>query len=134
VRKWIALHFETPIARAWIRKNIATSAGQYNISQTSLMRMPIPVPPESEMRVALEDFAVLELAREDTAAEAQHADRATPSIRQSILKAAFEGRLVAHDPRDESAERLLEKLSERAEADTPRRTRPKRRKVLVAES
>jgi type I restriction enzyme S subunit len=32
-------------------------------------------------------------------------------LKQSILKRAFEGKLVPQDPEDEPAERLLEKLS-----------------------
>jgi len=33
-------------------------------------------------------------------------------LRQSILKKAFEGRLVPQDPTDESAEKLLERIKE----------------------
>ncbi len=134
LRQWIAIHLESPVARAWIRKNIATSAGQYNISQTSLMRMPVPVPPELEMRAAIEIFKELELSREDTASDAREADQVVPSIRQSILKAAFEGRLVAQDPRDEPADHLLARLSEQNEAPTPsRRTRQTRRATALAQ-
>jgi type I restriction enzyme S subunit len=32
------------------------------------------------------------------------------SLRQSILKKAFEGRLVPQDPNDEPAEKLLERI------------------------
>jgi type I restriction enzyme, S subunit len=81
LREWIALHLESPIARAWVRKNIATSAGQYNISQTSLMKMPIPVPPESEMRASLQVFGELESTRGDVAGDTEEAHRVTPSVR-----------------------------------------------------
>ena len=129
LRQWISIHLESPVTRAWIRKNIATSAGQYNISQTSLMRMPVPVPPESEMRAAIEIFKELELTREHTASDAREADQVVPSVRQSILKAAFEGRLVAQDPRGEPADRLLARTG-RAERSThaipPHATGPSR--------
>jgi type I restriction enzyme S subunit len=56
------------------------------------------------------------------------------SIRQSILKTAFEGRLVEQDPRDEPADRLLARLSEPNEARTQaRRRRQSRRAAISAE-
>lgn len=62
--------------------------------------------------------------------EALNADQ----LRQSIVKAAYEGKLVAQDLRDEPAERLLSRLSEQLgeSAGAPRRTRLKRT-ALVAE-
>jgi type I restriction enzyme, S subunit len=42
------------------------------------------------------------------------ADLAQSKLRQSILKAAFEGRLVPQDPRDEPASVLLARLQERS--------------------
>jgi type I restriction enzyme, S subunit len=53
-------------------------------------------------------------------------------LRQSILKAAFEGRLVAQDPRDESAERLLARLSEQTEP--PAQSRAKRQARRAAQA
>lgn len=133
LRQWIALHLESPVARTWVRKNIASSAGQYNLSQSSLIRMPIPVPPESEMLASLQIFEELESTRENAAADTHLAHLGAPSIRQSILKAAFEGRLVAQDPRDEPADRLLARLSLQVDTAPPRRTQQKRRAALLSE-
>ena len=44
-------------------------------------------------------------------AELATIDRASPSLRQSVLKAAFEGRLVEQDPSDELAKVLLARLT-----------------------
>jgi type I restriction enzyme S subunit len=50
-------------------------------------------------------------------------------LRQSILKRAFEGRLVPQDPSDEPASRLLNRIREaRAKEPTANRQRAKRRK------
>lgn len=114
VRRWIGIFFDTPVARTWIRKNIASSAGQYNISQSALMRMPIPVPPEPEITTALTAFTEMESIRMDAAAETSVAEETAPALRQSILKAAFEGRLVQQDYRDEPVEVLLARLGEAA--------------------
>jgi type I restriction enzyme S subunit len=136
LRRWLALHLESPVARAWIRKNIASSAGQYNISQTALMRMPVPVPSESEMIASLRIFQQVEATREDVATDAHKAHHALPEVRHSILKAAFEGRLVGQDPRDEPADLLLARICERTDTEMSiqlRRTIKKRRAALAAE-
>jgi type I restriction enzyme S subunit len=134
LRRWIALHLESPVARAWIRKNIASSAGQYNISQTALMRMPILVPPETEMMASLQIFQEVDTTREDIATDTQKANQSSPTVRQSILKTAFEGRLVEQDPREESADRLFARLSDQAIVPERRNSvRQKRRAAFAAE-
>jgi type I restriction enzyme S subunit len=113
IRRWIGTFFETPVARTWIQKNIASSAGQYNISQSALMRMPVPVPPQPEIAAILTTLKEMESIQTDAAADASIAAETTPALRQSTLKAAFEGKLVEQDPRDEPADVLLARLNER---------------------
>lgn len=127
VRRWIAMFFETPVARTWIRKNIASSAGQYNISQSALMRMPIPVPPEPEITAALTAFMGMESIRTDAAADTSVAEETAPALRQSILRAAFGGRLVEQDPCDEPADVLLARLHQSAPQPIPASSRRVRR-------
>lgn len=52
------------------------------------------------------------------------------ALRRSILKAAFEGRLSERDSDDESADRLLVRVSEQNKAMPPAR---RRRAALAAE-
>jgi type I restriction enzyme S subunit len=133
LRRWIALYLESPLVRAWIGKNIATSAGQYNISQTALMRMPIPIPPETEMAACLELFQEIESRPFDIAQETVEAARGPPSLRQSILKSAFEGHLVEQNALDDPADRLLARLNHGANKETPARSIKRRRRALAAE-
>jgi len=66
--------------------------------------------------------------------EVQDAVKTAGVLRQSLLKAAFEGQLVAHDTRDESADRLFIRMNRQTEAaEHPRQARRPRRAALVAE-
>ncbi|MCG3129239.1 MAG: hypothetical protein CHACPFDD_04157 [Phycisphaerae bacterium] len=90
----------------------------------------IPLPPQDEQAVIAEmvddTWTIVQSVEQTVEVNLKRADR----LRQSILKAAFEGRLVAQDPSDVPAAVLLERI--RAERDagerrTTRRTRPRRR-------
>jgi type I restriction enzyme S subunit len=61
------------------------------------------------------------------------ADRARSlRLRQSILKWAFEGRLVDQDPNDEPAEKLLARIRAARAADAPRKEANARRRKGAA--
>jgi len=105
--RWVSKFFESPPVRQWMTRQIASSAGQYNVSQSNLASLLVPVPPASEMAEILWRVSDALAAAADTLvmldAEAADATR----LKQSILKAAFEGRLVLQDPTDEPASTLL---------------------------
>jgi type I restriction enzyme S subunit len=93
-----------------IRQASYASGGQPNINLRTLHPYPFPLPPlaeqhrivaEVERRLSL----VAALEREVEAALARAA-----RLRQSILKRAFEGRLVPQDPDDEPASALLARI------------------------
>lgn len=69
-----------------------------------------PLPPVEEQAAIIEEvdrhFSVIEAAEKAIDMSLQRAAR----VRQSILKRAYEGRLVPHDPTDEPADKLLERI------------------------
>ncbi len=94
----------------------APATAQKNINLEILHSVVVPLPPSEEQdaivvayKSAIDDMNDASIFAEDLSQR--------NSLRQSILKAAFEGRLIAQDPRDEPAERLLSRLSEQPEAN-----------------
>jgi type I restriction enzyme S subunit len=98
-----------PVLR-WITSQAKATAGQHNISVSMSRALPLPLPPlDEQSEIAAEVDRRLSVA---DAAEAQveHALQRAARLRQSILKRAFEGRLVDQDPSDEPAATLLERI------------------------
>ncbi len=81
-----------------------------NLSQANLRQIPLPLPPEGEVVRLAEgldrQLAVAESSRDTLCADLTRIAR----LRQSILKWAFEGRLVDQDPTDEPAAELLARI------------------------
>jgi type I restriction enzyme S subunit len=96
-----------------------------NISQENIRKIAVPFPPAIEAAEILGRITDALSAVADTAAtlDAEAADAAR--LRQSILKAAFEGRLVPQDPADEAASVLLARLGANGRAAPARRGRAK---------
>ena len=81
-----------------------------NISLTDLKHLVIPFPPLFEQQKIVEEIErCLSVADEMEKAVEQSLKRAE-RLRQSILKRAFEGKLVPQDPSDEPASVLLERI------------------------
>jgi type I restriction enzyme S subunit len=114
--EWLELFMGSPRCRAFVRSQAKGLAGSMpKISQPVLDRLEVPVPPEGE-----QDRIVTEVERQISFVEA--CERAvdvglarSAGLRRSVLKAAFEGRLVPQDPSDEPASVLLDRIrAERA--------------------
>jgi len=119
--EWVASLWNESSGRAWIETRAATSAGQHNISMSVLCTFPIPLPALSEQKEITSEIS-RRLSQAEAAEKTIEQSLARASrLRQSILKRAFEGRLVPQDPNDEPASALLDRIrAERTEAPKKR--------------
>ncbi len=107
---WFSPAWHSQSVRNQILADAASSAGQYNVSLGDARRFAIPLPPRSEQsRILAARERVDSIQVELEHVVAQSLTRLS-RLRQSILKWAFEGRLVDQDPNDEPAAVLLERI------------------------
>lgn len=112
LRSWILLALESSYEQT---RRLSSGGVQPNLNLSLVRGICMPIPPERIIGSVLDQVAHL-LAFCDVAAATTQANMIrTSRLRQSILKAAFEGKLVDQDPNDEPASALLARL--RAERD-----------------
>lgn len=126
IAPYLELALNAGASRKHISANIRTTAGQKGIAGSSVKACPIPLPPLAEIAEISATFGDLLDAAEGPVLEQSSA---LPSLRQSILHAAFTGRLVPQDPADEPAAALLARL--RAAPPPARRTRSAQRGLRI---
>jgi restriction modification system DNA specificity domain protein len=127
VHRWILVVLTAHSGRQWLEERAASSAGQHNISLSTLLTMPIPLPPISEQTNALGRVKNGALLIQQQQESLNLAIKQTTAQRQNILRAAFAGELVPQDPNDEPASVLLARIRAQRAAQTPAK-KPRGRK------
>ncbi|WP_147473706.1 restriction endonuclease subunit S [Allofranklinella schreckenbergeri] len=127
VHRWILTALTAHSGRQWLEKRAASSAGQHNISLSTLLTMPIPLPPISEQFHALREIEEGEYSIQQQQEALKQSLKQTTAQRQNILRAAFAGELVPQDPNDEPASVLLARIRAQRAAQTPAK-KPRGRK------
>ena len=120
-------------SRSHVEKRIRTTAGQSGVSGTDLKTMPVPICSPAEQA---EIVRILDARLDAADAVDKEIDAnliRAESLRQSILKQAFSGKLVPQDPNDEPAEALLARIqASRNEVSTSKRRKHKPRRAAAA--
>lgn len=114
---WVTWCIISPLGHQWLRRVLTHTAGQANVNGTKLGNYVIPLPPARE-QAAIIDLVSEKLSQIDALeAEVTRGLARAARLRQAILKAAFEGKLVPQDPADEPASNLLKRLQAAAEME-----------------
>jgi len=124
--RFVEVFWNSPAGSDQVKAVASSTSGLYtlSVSKLSKLRVPIPPPPEQQ-RIVAEVERRLSLV-ENLEAVLTNAERHTTSLRQSILKRAFEGKLVPQDPNDEPATILLERIRKERAAASSNGSGPKR--------
>lgn len=109
-------HYGNSMGREWFFRRASQSVNLASINQTALRSLPVPLAPLGEQDEVVRRLADLLGALERAGAAIGGQLGRAAALRQSILKRAFEGRLVPQDPNDEPAAVLLERIRATREA------------------
>jgi type I restriction enzyme S subunit len=92
----------------------------------------VPLPPVSEQTKIVQIVGDCLRNISQTALSVEVQETSASRLRQSILKAAFEGRLVPQDPNDEPASALLKRITAKSSAATATKTKITTRRKAAA--
>lgn len=124
--EWFNLIWDSPIVRREIVQEAASSAGQYNISQSAIFDFALPLPPAAEMKELVRRTNQRLDKIDEMAQHVEQADERLNHLDRSVLAKAFRGELVEteaerarREDRDyETAEELLNRVKEKTTRDT----------------
>lgn len=119
--KYLENVLSSSIARSSIEKQ-PRGIGMNNVSLGDVNNIVFPLPPLSEQDRIAEEVERRFSVADEIEKTAGHSLKQAERLRQTILKRAFEGKLVPQDPNDEPAEKLLERIrQERARQQAERK-------------
>jgi len=106
----LSMYINSYFGRRYINSVLTQQVGQANVNGTKLSNMPIPFLPLSEQKQIVKEIERHFSIADEVEKLVDHSLKQSERLRQSILKRAFEGKLVPQDPNDEPAEKLLERI------------------------
>ena len=114
-------------------RRVGSGNNQKALNKERVSNLPIPLPSLNEQAVVVQELKKLLSAIEQLDREICNQLTSASALRQSILKKAFTGQLVAQDPNDEPASVLLDRIRAEREkaAKNNHSKKTKKRKTAV---
>jgi type I restriction enzyme S subunit len=116
-------HYANELGRRFFIEKGKQTTNLASISLSKISELPVPVPPPAEVQIIIERLREAFATDADNRRDLTEAQALSSAQRQSILKAAFEGRLAPQDPADEPASALLARLRDGHPGNGARRRR-----------
>ncbi len=119
---WISYNLHNLFLSGFFKMNCTHHVNQASINSTFLSeKVPTPLPPLAEQRRIVAEVERRLSVADEVARTVEQSLAQAQRLRQSILKKAFEGRLVAQDEMDEPAGVLLEKIRLQKQIKQPKK-------------
>ncbi|MDI6916914.1 MAG: restriction endonuclease subunit S [Thermoplasmatales archaeon] len=116
--------------RGAAQRKMTGSAGQLRVPVNYMHQIPIPLPPLIEQHKIVEEIEKRFTVADEVEKTVEQSFKQSERLRQSILKKAFEGKLVPQDPTDEPASVLLDKIKkEKEKLESDKKAKRKGRRV-----
>lgn len=125
---WILYYLRSIYGRREIESRATgNQLSMRNISQDSIKRIPLPIPPEKEQQEIENKIEMYFGTVERLERELETQLARSRSLRQSILRKAFSGSLVGQNPTDEAAEKLFERIRSQVSQNNPSKLRARKK-------
>lgn len=111
LNRFLSFYLQSEVSQSWLRATTKTTTSQVNLAISTCRRLPIPVPPLAEQSRICDEVERLLSNSNEAASTTYESMKTSDALKQSVLKAAFEGELVVQDPTDESASVLLQSIA-----------------------
>ena len=108
--EYLAILLSSHLLRTQIKHKAKSTSGVNNINSSEIQSLIVPLCSLSEQEVVVERLSTSLSAIDAIEAEIDSQLLKVDSLRQSVLKEAFNGQLVAQDPHDEPASVLLDRI------------------------
>jgi type I restriction enzyme S subunit len=124
--KYLMYYLLSQVTINRMSKKAKATAGQFNLTLEICRDVEVPICSRKEQEQIVEEIeSRLSICDQLEATIVENLQKAE-ALRQSILKQAFEGKLVPQDPNDEPAEKLLERI----QVEHRKQEQPKKAKQL----
>lgn len=130
--EYLSYFLNSIYGRLWVASVVSQQVGQANVNGTKLQTLIFPLPPLTEQRVIVEEVKRRLSILQEVEVEVEANLRRAARLHQSILKRAFEGKLVPQDPSDEPASELLRRIRRERERSLPKKPKKKLQKKGAA--